>query len=50
MNKLVLALGFVTFQFLGFSQNGLEKIIVEKYYISKTADSIGSLGTLLFRQ
>jgi chitodextrinase len=46
MNKLVLALGFVTFQFLGFSQNGLEKIIVEKYYISKTADSIGSLGTL----
>ena len=46
MNKLVLALGFVTFQFLGFSQNGLEKIIVEKYYIAKTADSDGSLGTL----
>ena len=46
MNKLVLALGFVTFQFLGFSQNGLEKIIVEKYYIAKAADSEGSVGTL----
>ncbi len=46
MNKLVLALGFVTFQFLGFSQNGLEKIIVEKYYIAKAADSDGSVGTL----
>ncbi len=46
MNKLVLALGFVTFQFLGFSQNGLEKIIVEKYYIAKTADSDGSVGAL----
>jgi chitodextrinase len=46
MNKLVLALGFVTFQFLGFSQNGLEKIIVEKYYIATAADSEGSLGIL----
>ncbi len=46
MNKLVLALGFVTMSFLGFSQNGLEKIIVEKYYVSNAADSIGSVGTL----
>lgn len=46
MNKLVLALGFVTFQFLGFSQNGLEKIIVEKYYIAKAVDSDGSVGAL----
>ncbi len=46
MNKLVLALGFVTFQFLGFAQNGLEKIIVEKYYIATAADSLGSVGTL----
>ena len=46
MNKLVLALGFVSFQFLGFAQNGLEKIIVEKYYLTKSADSIGSVGSL----
>ncbi len=46
MNKLVLALGFVSFQFLGFAQNGLEKIIVEKYYVTKSADSIGSVGSL----
>jgi chitodextrinase len=46
MNKLVLALGFVGMQFFSFSQTGLEKIIVEKYYVSTTADSIGSIGTL----
>jgi chitodextrinase len=46
MNKLVVALGFVSLQFFGFSQNGLEKIIVEKYYVSTAADSIGSVGTL----
>ena len=46
MNKLVLALGFVTMSFLGYSQNGLEKIIVEKYYVSTAADSIGSKGIL----
>ncbi len=42
MNKLVLALGIVTMSFLGYSQNGLEKIIVEKYYVSTAADTIGS--------
>ena len=46
MNKLVLALGIVTMSFLGYSQNGLEKIIVEKYYVSTLADSIGSVGIL----
>ena len=46
MKKLVLALGFVTLQFLGYAQNGLEKIIVEKYYIAKAADSDGSVGAL----
>ncbi len=46
MNKIVLALGFVSMQFLGLAQNGLEKIIVEKYYVSTSADSIGSVGTL----
>lgn len=46
MNKLVLALGFVTLQFLGYAQNGLEKIIVEKYYISTKEDSDASQGTL----
>ena len=29
-----------------FSQQGLEKIIVEKYYVSNKEDSIGSIGTL----
>ena len=46
MNKLVLALGFVTMQFLGYAQNGLEKIIVEKYYISTKEDSDASVGKL----
>jgi chitodextrinase len=46
MKKLVLALGFVTLQFLGYAQNGLEKIIVEKYYISTKEDSDASTGTL----
>ena len=46
MNKLVLALGFVTMSFLGYSQNGLEEIIVEKYYISSAEDSAASEGTL----
>ena len=46
MNKLVLALGIVTMSFLGYSQNGLERIIVEKYYVSTLADSIGSVGIL----
>ena len=29
-----------------FSQQGLEKIIVEKYYVSNAQDSIGSIGNL----
>ena len=43
-------LSIVLLSFIGlnicFAQNGLEKIIVEKYYISNAIDSAGSIGNL----
>lgn len=39
----------ISFMFLSnilYSQNGLENVIIEKYYISNAADSIGSVGVL----
>ncbi len=44
--KIFLGLGLALVGTVGHAQDGLEKIIVEKYYISTAADSIGSLGTL----
>ena len=46
MKKITFILGLLTISTLTFAQKGLEKIIVEKYYISNTADSTGSVGTL----
>lgn len=37
---------FLLIMQLGFSQNGLEGVIVEKYYISNAADAAGSTGVL----
>jgi len=44
--KIFLGLGLSFIGTIGLAQEGLEKIIVEKYYISTKADSIGSVGTL----
>jgi hypothetical protein len=44
--KLFLGLGLSLLGTVANAQDGLEKIIVEKYYISTAADSIGSQGTL----
>ncbi len=47
MKKTILILGFLFFgNFIVLSQNGLEKIIVEKFYVSNIDDSIGSIGNL----
>ncbi|MBL0095379.1 MAG: T9SS type A sorting domain-containing protein [Bacteroidetes bacterium] len=46
MKKLLLFLAFVIMAKSGFTQNGLEGIIVEKYYISNAADAAGSVGVL----
>jgi len=52
MKKIVLSLSFSILSVLCIAQNGLEKIIVEKYYITNKADSVkadsvgGTIGTL----
>jgi len=46
MKKITFILGLIAFNSNGYSQNGLEGIIVEKYYVSNAADALGSLGTL----
>ena len=44
MKKITLLLGLVTFNSLLYAQNGLEKVIVERYYISTAADAAGSIA------
>ena len=44
--KIILGLGMSLLGTVANAQDGLEKIIVEKYYVSTAADSIGSVGTL----
>jgi len=46
MKKIVLCLGIGFVSLFANAQNGLEKIIVEKYYISNAADSLASVGKL----
>ena len=46
MIKQLLFAGGILAAGSAFSQQGLEKIIVEKYYVSNKEDSIGSIGTL----
>ena len=46
MKKITLIIGLVAFSTIVRSQNGLEKIIVEKYYVSNAADAAGSEGVL----
>ena len=44
--KIFLGLGLSLLGTIANAQDGLEKIIVEKYYVSTAADSIGSIGIL----
>jgi len=46
MKKTLSALLLTLLGFYANAQNGLEGIIVEKYYISNSADAAGSIGTL----
>ena len=48
MKKITLIIGLVAFSTIVRSQteNGLEKIIVEKYYVSNAVDAAGSKGVL----
>jgi hypothetical protein len=46
MKKLILGLGLCLIGFFAQAQNGLEQLIVEKYYVANAADAAGSLGTL----
>jgi hypothetical protein len=43
---LLLSFGFILMISKCHAQNGLDSIIVEKYYISNAADSLGSVGIL----
>ncbi len=46
MKKITIFLSFICFAVNSFSQNGLDSVIVEKYYISNSADVVGSIGAL----
>ena len=46
MKKILLAICLIFLSFLTQAQNGLDGIIVEKYYISNASDAAGSIGTL----
>ena len=46
MRKILAGLLLSLLSTFAFAQNGLENIIVEKYYVSNAADSVGSIGTL----
>ncbi|MEO8150813.1 MAG: T9SS type A sorting domain-containing protein [Bacteroidia bacterium] len=44
MKKIILGLCFLLTGAIALAQNGLEGIIVEKYYVSNAADSVGANG------
>lgn len=46
MKKLILGLGLLLSGAIAQAQNGLEGIVVEKYYVSNAADAAGSVGAL----
>ena len=45
-HKTLLLIGFSAFCAFGTAQKGLERVIVEKYYVSNADDSIASAGIL----
>ena len=46
MKKLLFGLGLGLIGTFAQAQNGLESVIIEKYYVSNAADAAGSVGTL----
>ena len=46
MKKILIGAALLFTGFFAKAQNGLENIIVEKYYVSNAADAAGSSGTL----
>lgn len=46
MKNLIIIICLFTLTLTAKAQNGLEYIIVEKYYVSNAADAAGSIGTL----
>ena len=46
MKKVLVIFGLVLLNSIAHAQQGLENIIVEKYYVSNAADATGSIGTL----
>lgn len=46
MKKLLITLNLIVTCLIGNAQNGLENIIVERYYVSNAADAAGSIGAL----
>ena len=46
MKKIILGLALIVSTLAARAQNGLESIVVEKYYVSNAADAAGSTGTL----
>lgn len=46
MKKILMGLALILFGVTSRAQNGLENIVVEKYYVSNAADAAGSTGVL----
>ena len=46
MKKIIPSLSLILLSTFAQAQNGLEGVIVEKYYISNAADAAGSVGAL----
>ena len=46
MKKILMGLALILFGVTSQAQNGLENIVVEKYYVSNAADAAGSTGVL----
>ncbi|CAN5448892.1 hypothetical protein BH11BAC1_BH11BAC1_03480 [soil metagenome] len=46
MKKIILGLALILIGVTSRAQNGLENIVVEKYYVSNAADAAGSTGVL----
>ena len=46
MKKILLSLSLLFLAAASFAQNGLEGLIIEKYYVSNSTDEAGSIGSL----
>lgn len=46
IKTILLGISLVVLGGFSFAQNGLERVIVEKYYVSNAADAAGSIGAL----